>query len=84
MAAEEAADEAAEAQISQEAVESPKDSNEIINSDPEYLTSGRSPQRVPFSEIADAMNGFTNMHLAHEISINHDFRIQPMPPDTTT
>ncbi len=40
------------------------------------VSSGRSQIRIPTDELQNALNGYTNMHLAHEIAINHEFKLE--------
>jgi len=53
---------------------------EFIRGNPTYVTPGPNPIRIPHDEILNAMNGFSNMFLAHEISINDQFRLQNFMP----
>jgi hypothetical protein len=62
--------------------ENPQESRSLdfLKAHPEFQVAGRNPMRVPHDELMNAMDGFTNMQLAHEICINHDFRLERFTP----
>jgi hypothetical protein len=53
---------------------------EFLKTHNEFQVHGRNPMRIPHDELQNALNGFTNMHLAHEIAVNHDFKLDVYTP----
>lgn len=53
---------------------------EFLKTHKEFQVHGRNPLRIPHDELQNALNGFTNMHLAHEIAVNHDFHLEVYNP----
>ena len=56
------------------------ESQEFIQHDPEFIIPGPNPTRVPHDELFNAFQGFSNMFLAHEISLSPDFRVERYTP----
>jgi len=56
----------------------------FLKSHQEYQVAGRNPLRIKHDDFKSAMNGLTNMHLAHEICVNHDFKLEryKLPEDS--
>lgn len=55
------------------------DSLEFLKTHNEFQVSGRQ-LRIPNEELQNALNGFANMHLAHEIAVNHEFQLEVYTP----
>lgn len=56
------------------------ESAEYIKNDPEFIIPGPNPRRIPHDELMNTFNGFSNMVLAHEISLSEDFRLERYVP----
>ena len=57
------------------------ESLDYLKAHPDLMIPGPNPQRIPHDEIMNALTGFTNMVLAHEIAVNDDFRLERYVPN---
>jgi len=51
-----------------------------IGFQPEFITPGPNSIRIPPDDFMNTLVGFNNMMLAHEISINRDYKLERFVP----
>jgi len=52
------------------------ESLDFLRDNPDIIIPGPNPTRIPHDEVQNALNGFQNMYLCHEIAIDDNFCLE--------